>query len=51
MCAWLREQTKGGDFVSLGTFKDVLRPWVAFSVVDEEAYGRVDAADLKVRLR
>lgn len=32
----------------LHVFRDFLKPWVAFSVVDEEGVGRVDALDVKV---
>lgn len=34
--------------MKLDVLKEFLRFWVAFSVVDEEGVGRVNAADLKV---
>lgn len=41
---------KKGDRVERETLKEFLRPWVAFSVVDEEGVGSVSAEDLKVNI-
>lgn len=37
--------------MNLDVLKEFLRFWVAFSVVDEEGVGRVNAEDLKVILQ
>lgn len=37
--------------MNLDVLKEFLRFWVAFSVVDEEGVGRVNAEDLKVTIQ